>query len=349
MNISVKPFGQLPSGEKARLFTLVNDFGISLQLTDYGGIITSVCTPDKNGVSADIVTGYPDWNGWLSNEAYFGALIGRTCNRIGNARFSIDGTEYKVSPNQGRHQLHGGFEGFNKKLWKAESFENSLSVGVRLEYLSTDGEEGFPGNLKVQAVYSLNNQNEISMEFRAVTDQPTPVNLTNHAYFNLAGENSGDVLGHQLLIFADQITETDSDSIPTGKFLDVKNTPFDFTSPHPVGERIQSLYMGYDDNYVLRNQSGKLAACARVFDPVSGRLLEISTSEPGVQLYTSNWFDGKTLGKGGVVYRKYGAFALETQHYPDSMNHPGFPDVILRPGKTYASQTVWKFSIAGSI
>ncbi len=339
----------MPSGEIALLFSLENDHGIVLNLTNYGGIITSIYTPDRNGLAADVTLGYPDWEGWLTNEAYFGCMVGRTCNRIGGAKFILKGVEYKVSANQGEYQLHGGFEGFNKKLWTAKPSEKSDSVGVTLEYLSVDGEEGFPGNVQVTVEYSLNNRNEVTMEFLAVTDKPTPVNLTNHSYFNLGCESAGDIYDHQLILFADHITETDAYSIPTGQFLEVKNTPFDFTRTHSIGERIHELNMGYDDNFVLRNQTGKLAPAARVYDPVSGRLLEIFTTEPGVQLYTANWFDGSLIGKGGTKYRKHNAFALETQHFPDSMNHPEFPSVILRPGKTYNSQTVWRFSVVDGI
>jgi len=344
MKITSKPFGQLPSGEQAFLYHLENDDGIVIEITNYGCTVTSLSTPDRQGIPADIVTGYQQFEDWLANPAYFGCLVGRTCNRVGGAKFPIDGIEYKVSANQGKFQLHGGFEGFHKKLWNASVLETEGKVGLYLEYFSRDGEEGFPGNLKVKVFYFLDNKNEFCMEFHAETDKATPVNLTNHTYFNLAGENSGTVLKQELLILGDKITETTPDCIPTGNFIPVYGTPFDFTEFHPIGERIHALNMGYDDNYVLRNQSGELLLAATAFDPASGRILDIYTTEPGIQLYTSNWFDGSLTGKSGSTYLKHQAFALETQHYPDSMNHPGFPDVILRPGGHYQSQTVWKFS-----
>jgi aldose 1-epimerase len=282
-----------------------------------------------------------------SNPAYFNCIIGRTCNRIGGAKFLIDGVEYKVSANFGDFQLHGGYQGFHLKLWDALPFETDENVGLELKYFSADGEEGFPGNLTVKAIYSLNNANEISLELFVVTDKPTPVNLTNHAYFNLGGEGSGDILSHELQILADKYAITDSNSIPTGEIASVAGTPFDFTEPHKIGERITQLYKGYDNNFVLRNQTNNLELASRVNDPISGRVLEVFTTEPGVQLYTSNWFDGTLIGKSGKPHTNHCAFCLETQHYPDSMNHPEFPNVILRPGEEYKSQTVWKFSVTG--
>jgi len=292
------------------------------------------------------VLGMQDWDGWIENPAYFNCIIGRICNRIGGAKFSIDGIEYKVSANQGEFQLHGGHEGFHKKLWSASSFIENDKAGLALEYFSKDGEEGFPGNLKVKAIYTLNNKNEISLELFAETDKPTPVNLTNHAYFNLRGEGAGDILAHELQLFADEYTVTDGNCIPTGEIAQVAGTPFDFTVPHPIGERINQLYKGYDNNFVLRNQSGSIALAAKVLDPQSGRILEVYTTEPGVQLYTSNWFDGSLTGKCGKPHISHTAFCLETQHYPDSMNHPEFPEVILRPGEQYKSETIWKFSVS---
>jgi aldose 1-epimerase len=345
MKISSTPFGQLPSGEEAYLYHLENDTGIVMEITNYGCTIISMSVPDRSGISKDIVTGYRSFEEWLENPAYFGCLVGRTCNRIGGAKFSIDGIEYEVSANNDNFQLHGGFEGFNKKIWKTSLIETDKKIGLSFEYLSPDGEEGFPGNLKVNASYILNNKNEFSMEFKAETDKATPVNLTNHAYFNLSGENSGTIYKQELRILADFITETSPESIPTGKLIPVEGTSFDFRAFHPIGERIHDLTVGYDDNFVLRNQSGKLSLAATAIDPESGRILEVFTTEPGIQLYTSNWFDGSLLGKSGVPYFKHQAFALETQHYPDSMNQPGFPNVILRPGKNYHTQTVWKFSV----
>lgn len=344
MTISKAIFGLLPDGSRADLYTISNRHGMEVKVTNYGGIITSLRVPDRNGNLADVVLGFPSWEEWIDNPPYFGCIVGRTCNRIGGAKFTIDGTEYKVSANAGSFQLHGGFSGFDKKLWKASEIEAPDATGLLLEYLSPDGEEGFPGNLQVKAAYLLNNDNEFSMEFRAMTDKPTPVNLTNHAYFNLAGEGSGDILDHVATIFADAYTETDSDCIPTGRILPVAGTPFDFTGEHSIGERIGQLHMGYDDNYVLRGAPGEMKPAAVFTDPGSGRTLEIITNEPGAQLYTSNWFRGEITGKSGRKYFKHAAFAFETQHFPDSANQPGFPDVVLRPGDMYLSKTTWKFS-----
>jgi aldose 1-epimerase len=344
MKISSESFGFLPDKREAILFTLENKNGVKIKITNYGGTIISLEVPDKNGSLADVVLGLPEWKGWIENPYYFNCIVGRTCNRIGGARFIIDGKEYKVSANHGEVSLHGGFEGFHQKLWNAKKFSDNDKTGVELEYLSVDGEEGFPGNLSVKAIYSLNAENEISMEFFAETDKATPVNLTNHAYFNLGGEGSGEIYMHELMINADKINATDSNSIPTGELTSVKGTPFDFTEPHRIGERIEQLYKGYDNNFVLRNQTGKIDSAATVYDPKSGRVLEVFTTEPGVQLYTSNWFDGSLSGKCGKPHTNHTAFCLETQHYPDSMNHPEFPNVILRPGEKFYSKTVWKFS-----
>jgi aldose 1-epimerase len=346
MNVSSDHFGYLPDQKEALLFTLSNDRGVVAKITNYGGTIISLLVPDKKDELADVVLGLPDWEGWLKNPAYFNCIVGRTCNRIGGAKFSIDGIEYNVSDNQGGFQLHGGHKGFHLKLWNAKPFQTEDKVGLELEYFSADGEEGFPGDLKVKAIYTLNNENELILNFYAVTDKPTPVNLTSHGYFNLSGECSGKIYDHELLLLADQITVTDSNSVPTGEISPVFGTPFDFTEPHPIGERINQLYKGYDNNFVLRNQSGALALAARVKDPLSGRVLEILTTEPGIQLYTSNWFDGSLTGKCGKPHTNHTAFCLETQHYPDSMNHPEFPNVILRPGEEYKSQTTWKFLVA---
>jgi len=345
MKVSVEHFGFTEDKREALLFTLVNDSGITLKITNYGGTVISLAVPDKTGEIADVVLGFPTWESWIENPAYFNCIVGRTCNRIRDAKFKLDGIEYLLSANAEKFQLHGGFHGFHHKLWDASTFERKHEIGIELEYLSVDGEEGFPGNLRAKAIYTLNNNNEISLKLSAVTDKATPVNLTNHAYFNLCGEGSGDIYSHELMICSDQITENDNDSLPTGKFAAVAGTPFDFTEPQRIGERIDKLYKGYDNNFVLRNQTGELALAAKVLDPKSGRVLEVFTTEPGVQLYTANWFDGSLIGKCGKPHMSHTAFCLETQHYPDSMNQPEFPDVILRPGENYKSQTIWKFSV----
>lgn len=344
MKTSSEHFGFLPDSREALLFAIENDHGINIKITNYGGTIISLNVPDKNGNLADVVLGMSTWEGWIDNPNYFNCIVGRTCNRIGGARFKLDGVEYHVSANHGDISLHGGFHGFQHKLWNAQVFRTDDKAWLELSYLSVDGEEGFPGNLTVKTIYTLNNENEISVEFFAITDKPTPVNLTNHAYFNLGGEGSGEIYTHELTIYADMITETDNNSIPTGKLVTVTGTPFDFTQSHPIGERIEQLHKGYDDNFVLRNTTGNLALAAIVSEPTSGRILELFTTEPGVQLYTANWFDGTLSGKCGKSHTNHTAFCLETQHYPDSMNHPDFPNVILRPGKEFYSKTVWRFS-----
>lgn len=345
MKASSEHFGLTPNNEEAILFILENNNGVVMKVTNYGGTIISLLIPDKNGSFADVVLGLSTWDSWIKNSAYFNCIVGRTCNRIGGASFNIDGIRYNVSANNGEFQLHGGFHGFHHKIWNASIFERNEEVGVKFEYLSVDGEEGFPGNLKVQANYTLNNKNEISIEFTAETDKATPVNLTNHGYFNLGGEGSGVIYDHKLMICSDEITVTDTNIIPTGKFAAVTDTPFDFTEPREIGERINQLSNGYDNNFVLRNQTGNLTLAAKVLDPESGRILEVYTNEPGIQLYTANWFDGENLiGKCGKPHSNHTAFCLETQHYPDSMNHPEFPNVILRPDEKYNSITIWKFS-----
>ena len=345
MKTSSEHFGLTPDNREVLLYTLTNDNGVIMKITNYGGTVVSLIVPDKKGMEADVLLGLPTWEQWIENPAYFNCIIGRVCNRIGGAGFKIDGKQYEVSANHPNFQLHGGFHGFHHKLWEGFVFDTNEEIGLDLTYLSIDGEEGFPGNLKVKTRYSLNNKNEISIELFAETDKATPVNITNHAYFNLSGEGSGQIYNHQLQILADKITVTDSNSIPTGILAPVYGTPFDFTELHPIGERINQLYKGYDNNFVLRNQTGKLTFAAKVIEPESGRILEVFTTEPGIQLYTGNWFEGSNLiGKCGKPHVNHSAFCLETQHYPDSMNHPEFPNVILRPGEEFFSKTVWKFS-----
>ena len=344
MKISREHLGFLPDKREVFIYILENKNGISLKISNYGGTIHSMMVPDKSGSPADVLLGYSTWEEWIDNPAYFNCIVGRTCNRIGGARFSIDGEEYQVSANQDKFQLHGGFHGFQHKLWDARTLEQAGETGLELEYVSPDGEEGFPGNLRVRTIFTLNNQNEISIEFQASTDKATPVNLTHHAYFNLGGEGSGNIYSHELLICADTITTTDTNQLPTGELTAIAGTPFDFTAPRKIGEKINQLIKGYDDNYVLRNQANELALAAKVLHHESGRILEVYTTEPGLQLYTSNWFDGSILGKCGKPHLVHSAFCLETQHFPDSMNHPEFPDVILRPGEQFYSKTVWKFS-----
>jgi aldose 1-epimerase len=347
MVITRESFGRLPDGTPIQIYTLRNEAGLEARITTYGAILMSLKVPDRAGVPADVVLGFDTPDGYLGNHPYFGAIIGRYANRIAKARFTIDGVEYRLAANNNGNTLHGGLKGFDKVVWDAEAIELTDGGGVRLTYLSQDGEEGFPGNLAVTVVYTLTNANELRIDYEATTDKKTPVNLTNHAYWNLKGEGNGDILGHVLRLEADRITEVDSpvNLIPTGKILPVAGTPFDFTSPHAIGERIAQVEGGYDHNFVLTSGGGKLALAARVEEPESGRVLEIWTDQPGIQLYTGNFLDGTVVGKGGKAYQKHYGFCLETQHFPDSPNHPNFPSTILEPGGTYRTTTVHKFSV----
>ena len=340
-------FGRLADGTAVELFTLTNASGLEARIMTYGAILVSLKVPDRNGVLADVNLGFDSLAGYLGTHPYFGAVIGRYANRIAKARFTLDGVEYRLAPNNNGNTLHGGIKGFDKVVWKAVPVKVAYGTGVKLTYLSKDMEEGFPGNLSVTVVYTLTDTNELEIRYEATTDKATLVNLTNHAYWNLKGEGQGDVLGHRLQIEADKITAVDSAAnlIPTGEILPVAGTPFDFTSPHAIGERIAKVEGGYDHNFVLRSGGGALALAARVEEPASGRVLEIWTDQPGIQLYTGNFLDGTVIGKGGQAYGKHFAFCLETQHFPDSPNQPNFPTTILRPGQTYRTVTVHKFSV----
>lgn len=343
MQISKQRFGAVDRQE-VDIFTLSNDQGITAKITNYGGIITSLLVPDRNGNTGDIVLGFDTLESYLGAHPYFGAIIGRMCNRVGGAKFVLDGKTYNVSANHDSYQLHGGFSGFDKKVWLANPHKREDSVSLILRYLSPDGEEGYPGNLDVTAVYTLNNDNELKIQFSATTDNPTPVNLTNHSYFNLAGAGCGLVYDHKLLINAGYYTKLDENSIPTGELVPVTGTDLDFIEFHCIGERIHNLDMGYDHNFVLQIPTGANELIAVVTEPMGGRKMEVYSTQPGVQLYTANWFDEKLSGKGGKYYEKHSAFCLESQHFPDSPNRPEFPSVILRPGEIYKSETVLKFS-----
>lgn len=349
--ISKAPFGTLPDGTNVDLYTMVNANGMEVRATNYGGIITALLVPDSSGKLGDVTLGYDSLDGYLKSSPYFGAIVGRYGNRIGKARFKIDDKTYKLPANDGPNTLHGGVQGFDKVVWQAEPFEKEDSVGVIFTYTSKDGEEGFPGNLQTRVTYTLTDKNELSFDYHATTDQPTVVNLTQHAYFNLAGEGSGDVLGHEVIINADQYTPTDTRLIPTGKLDDVTDTPFDFRMKHPIGERIDADHVqikrggGYDHNFVLKRKEPGLVLAARVSEPSTRRVMEVHTTEPGVQFYTGNFLDGSITGKSGKPYGKRSGFCLETQHYPDSPNQPEFPSTVLRPGEEYKSQTVYTFSV----
>ncbi|MEM6395717.1 MAG: aldose epimerase family protein [Bacteroidota bacterium] len=348
MRIDTFIFGESPYGS-AYLFRLVNDSGMEVEITNYGGIIRSIQVPDRAGQLADVVLGFDALDGYLGDHPYFGALVGRYCNRIAKGKFSIDSKSYQLATNNGPNHLHGGIAGFSHKLWQAETFEEADRVGIELKYLSPDGEEGYPGALSVTARYSLTEDNALVMEYEATTDKPTIINLTNHAYFNLAGQ--GDILDHKLKIKANEITPVDEHSIPTGECTSVVGTPFDFRSFTPVGLGINAEHAliqqsrGYDQNFVIdRKTEGDLELAATLHDPSSGRKLEIFTTEPGVQLYTSNFFDGTLTGKAGTAYQKHEALCLETQHFPDSPNQPSFPSTVLRPGEVYRSRTDYRFA-----
>lgn len=348
-SITSSPFGQLPDGRPATLYTLTNPHGIVVKISDLGGVITEIHVPDRDGNFADIALGFDTVEPYTGASPYFGALVGRYGNRIAQGRFELDGKTVQLPINSGAQHLHGGVCGFDRRLWTAVPFQQADGVGLTLTYRSQDGEEGYPGNLDVTVVYQLNAGNELVVSFSAVTDQPTPVNLTQHTYFNLAGK--GDILGHALTIAADAITPVHASLIPTGAFMPVADTPFDFRQPHAIGERIDADHeqlrfgQGYDHNFVLRRPEGRASVlAARVHEPVSGRVLELYTEEPGVQFYSGNFLDGSLSGK-GQRYAFRSGFCLEPQHFPDSPNQPGFPSTILRPGAHYATVSRFRFSV----
>jgi aldose 1-epimerase len=343
------PFGRTPDGHAVEIFTLRNAGGIEVKAITYGGIITSIAAPDRAGVMADIVLGFDSLDRYLGDHPYFGAIIGRYANRIAGARFLLDKNQYRLAANDGPHHLHGGIKGFDKQVWTPEIIGTNA---VRFSRVSPDGEEGYPGTLQVAVVYSLTNYNELIVEYQAHTDLPTHVNLTQHSYFNLAGAGSGDVLGHELMIAADRYTPVDRALIPTGETAPVEGTPFDFRTPAAIGARIGAAHPqisyghGYDHNWVLNRTGDSLQLAARVVEPKSGRVLEVATTEPGIQFYAGNVLDGSITGKGGRAYGRRGGFCLETQHYPDSPNQPDFPPTVLRPGATYSTRTVFKFGVS---
>lgn len=334
-------FGKMPDGTEVELYTLTNGNGLIAKITNYGTIITELHVPDRTGKMADVVLGFDNLEQYLKGHPYFGCTVGRVANRIAKGQFTLDGKTYGLAVNNGPNHLHGGIIGFDKKVWKAEP---QAGAAVKFSYTSPDGEEGYPGRLQVTVLMTLTDTNELRIDYAATTDKPTPVNLTNHSYFNLAG--TGDVLNHELTILADYFTPSDANSVPTGEIKPVKGTPMDFTMSKPIGARLAQIKRepaGYDNNFVLNSGGKKLALAARVYEPQSGRVMELSTTQPGVQLYTANYLDGSLIGKGGVPYRQHSAFCLETQHFPDSVNKPKFPPIILRPGQTYRTTTVHKF------
>ena len=345
MDVRKELFGRLPDGTAVDIYTLTNKAGLEARIMTYGAILVSLKIPDRAGALPDVNLGFDSLEGYLGTHPYFGAIIGRYGNRIAKARFTLDGAEYRLAVNNNENTLHGGLKGFDKVVWTAEPVRGEKGAGLKLTYLSKDGEEGYPGNLAVTVVYTLTDANELEIRYEATTDKPTVLNLTNHAYWNLKGEGDGDILGHVLRLEADRITAVDSpvNLIPTGEIAPVAGTPFDFTAPHAIGERIALVEGGYDHNFVLRNGGGTLALAARVEEPVSGRVMEVWTDQPAIQLYTGNFLDGSVVGKGGKAYQIHYAFCLETQHFPDSPNHPNFPSTVLRPGETFRSISLYRF------
>ena len=350
--IDRKPWGKTASGEAVELFTLSRSGAPVVGITSWGGYVVSLVAPDRAGKMADVTLGYADLAGYLKDRSYYGCLVGRYANRIASAAFTLDGKRHALSANDGANTLHGGPTGFCKRLWNAKVVAGQDGDALELTYVSKDGEEGYPGTLTAKVVYSLRADGGLVIDYTATSDAPTVVNLTNHAYFNLAGEGEGTILDHELSLEADAFTPTDAGLIPTGEIKPVAGTPFDFRKPTPIGARIAAddeqikRGGGYDHNFVLRGDAGSLRLAARVVEKKSGRVLEVLTTEPGVQFYTGNFLDGKTVGKSGKPYVKRGAFCLETQHYPDSPNRPAFPSPVLRPGETYRHTTVYRLGVA---
>jgi aldose 1-epimerase len=343
MDIKKQAFGKTEDGKSVDLYTLTNANGLKAEIITYGGIVTSLQVPDRNGKFADIVLGCDDVNDYAKKSPYFGALIGRFGNRIAKGKFTLNGVEYTLAANDGPNHLHGGKKGFDKVVWSAKPMKTKEGPALKLTYKSRDGEEGYPGNLSCTVVYTLTDNNELKITYEAKTDKATVVNLTHHSYFNLAGFSSGDILGHQLQIFADNFTPVDKTLIPTGEIKHVKGTPWDFTKPMTIGSRIKDVEGGYDHNYVLNSSDGSLALAASVYEPKTGRVMEVFTTEPGVQFYSGNFLDGSLKGK-GAVYNKHAGFCLEAQHFPDSPNKSNFPSVVLKPGQKYTQLTIYKFS-----
>src|SRR4051812_3320527 len=348
--IEESDWGKTEDGAPVKLYTLSNSRGMVVKITTYGGIITEISVPDRKGQVANVALGFDDLGSYLKGHPFFGAIAGRVANRIAKGQFILDGKVHKLAVNNGPNHLHGGLKGFDKVAWKGQALPNAdKGAVVQLSYLSKDGEEGYPGNLAVTVTYTLTPDNELRIDYSAKTDKATPVNLTNHSYFNLA--NGGDVLDHELMLNANKFTPTDDTLIPTGEIASVKGTAYDFTVPARIGSRFDQLKkkpIGYDDNFVVNGGGKSLTWAARVYEPTTGRTLEVLTTEPGIQFYTGNFLDGTLTGHNGVVYKQHTGFCLETQHFPDSINHPDFPSTVLHPGQSYKSTTVFKFGTRNS-
>ncbi len=346
LSVTQTPYGETPSGEPVMLYTLTNAQGLRTEIIEYGAIIVSLFVPDRDGQLGDIALGFDDLESYVRRNPLFGAVVGRYANRIADARFMLDGVEHRITANAGKNHIHGGGNRrFDKVVWKGAPYRREGEVGVRLLHFSPDGEEGFPGNLNCTVTYALTDENALKVRYTATTDKPTILNLTNHSYFNLAGAGNGDVLKHEMQINASWYTPAGAGLIPTGEIHRITGTPLDFTEPHAIGARIAELTetRGYDHNYVLDGAYGASVLAARVHEPSTGRVMEVFTTEPGVQLYTSNGMKN-VKGKGGKIYNRYFGFCLETQHFPDSPNKPHFPSTVVRPDRRYESETIFKFS-----
>ena len=352
MAIQKQPFGQIDDMETVDLYTLTNANGMEARITNYGATLVALIVADRNGKPGDVTLGYDSLQEYVKGPCYFGCIAGRYANRIAGGRFRLNDKEYILAQNDGDNHLHGGVHGFDKVVWRPREIENDAGPGLELTYHSQDGEEGYPGNLSVTVAYTMTNQNELRVDFSAATDEPTIVNLTHHSYFNLAGAGSGDILDHELMINADRFCVVDSSLIPTGELRSVKGTPLDFTQPMTIGARIDLddeqllIAKGYDHNWVLNKDADGPCLAARAFNRDSGRMLEVYTTQPGIQFYSGNFMENHIAGKAGQVYHHRGGFCLETQHFPDSPNRPDFPSTILDPGSTYDHTTIYRFSAA---
>ena len=345
----MQPFGKTQDGKDVSLYTLKNKSGMTVKITNYGGVIQSISVPDRNKKMNDVVLGFDSMDGYLTKEPYFGAVVGRYANRIAKGTFKLDGKQYHVPVNDGPNALHGGIKGFDKRVWEAKDVSGSDGEALLLTYVSADGEEGYPGTLTATVKYTVTDNNELRLDYGANTDKDTVLNLTNHSYFNLAGAGTASVLDHKIMIAAEEFTPIDGTLIPTGKLEKVAGTPLDFTKSTVIGSRIDQANAqlkygkGYDHNFVLHHASGQVSLAARVEEPTSGRVMEVSTDQPGIQFYTGNFLDGTNKGKGGKVYQHRSALCLETQHFPDSPNKPMFPTTVLKPGEHFHATTIFAF------
>lgn len=346
MDLEKSSFGKMEDGREVTLFTLTNKNGMRIKVTDFGATLVCLEVSDKSGKMADVILGYDSLEGYLNDKPYFGCTVGRYANRIAKGQFSLEGKEYALAKNNDENHLHGGVKGFNKVLWTAEPVPGQGSRGVKFSYRSPDGEEGYPGNLDCSVTYTLTDDNEVKLDYTAQTDKTTHVNLTNHAYFNLAGQGTGDILNHELELVSSKFTEVNSGLIPTGELKDVAGSPLDFTQRTSIGSRIAQVEGGYDHNFALtKTAPDQLELAARLVESASGRVMEVLTTEPGIQLYTGNFLDGTVIGKNGKAYQRHWALCLETQHFPDTPNQPNFPSTVLKPNETYKTTTVYKFSV----